>query len=128
MSLFNLANVLINELSALSDEMLKRVTSKSGDRYIKEIAKSFENELNKIEVNEDLDEETLKISREMEFKIVPESTQKQSKYQIKRFKEFLHNKNVSDKIETVLLSILGNYLSYFYYSLETNEVKPHSHF
>ena len=126
MSLINLANVPNNQISGLTDEMLNWVTNESGERYITELTKSFEDKLNEIEVYEDVDEETLKTLREAESKIVPQSTQKQTKNHIKRFKEFLLMKNLSDKIETVPLPILGNYLSFFYYSLETKDGNPYS--
>ena len=83
MSLLNLINVPNNEISGLSEEMLTWVTSESGDRYITELTKSFEDELNQIEVYEDLNEETLTILREAETYVskaeFPQSTQKQTK-------------------------------------------------
>jgi len=126
MSLLNLGNVPNNEICGLSDEMLNWVTTESCDRYITELTKGFQEELENMEVYEDLDDETLKMLREVESKVIPQSTQKQTRNHIKRFKEFLVQKKLSDKIETAPLSILGNYLSFFYYSLETKEQKPYS--
>lgn len=69
------------------------MTSESGDRYILELTKKFENELKETEVYEDSIKENLTVLREAESKIAPEFTQKQTKNHVKRFKEFLRKKN-----------------------------------
>ena len=72
-----------------------------------------------------MDEENLTVLREAESKVVPESTQKQTKNHVKRFKQYLLKKNLPDEIETLPIPILENYLSFFN-SLETKEGHPYS--
>ena len=63
MSLLNLNNIPENEISGLSDEMLEQITRESGERYITELSKSFQEDLKNMKVGlhvyEDVDDKIL---------------------------------------------------------------------
>ena len=127
MSLLNLNNIPENEISGLSDEMLEWVTTESGERYITELSKSFQEDLKNMEVYyEDVDDEILQVITNTEAAATPTSTKIQTERHVKRFKAFLEENKLSTEIEKVPINILVNYLCFFYYSLKTKDGKPYS--
>jgi len=126
MSLLDLRNLPNNEVSGLSDEMLEWVTTESGERYISELSKSFQDDLDQMEVYEDVDDEILQTMKNAETSATPLSTKMQTESHVRRFKSFLEENKLSTKIEKVPVTILANYLSFFYYSLKTKDGKPYS--
>ena len=107
--------------------MVQWITTESGERYIAELSKSFQEELENMEVYEDVYDKILQtISDTEESAATPASTKSQTQRHVKRFKAFLEENKLSTKIEKVPINILANYLCFFYYSLKTKDGKPYS--
>jgi len=124
--MMNYENIPGNMISGLSDEVLQWVTSESGDRYLTELSYTFTEEIEKMEVFEDIDDDILNALKKAESEITPKSTKQQTDYHIKKFKDFLVENQLSANFEEAPLNILANYLSFYYYNLKRKDSKPYS--
>ena len=102
------------------------LSSESGDRYLTELSSTFAAELEKMEDFEDVDDDLLTAIKKAKSEVTPKSTKNQTDYQIKKFRDFLLENQLSANIEEAPLNILANYLSFYYYNLKRKDSEPNS--
>jgi hypothetical protein len=131
--MYNLENIPNKEFCGLDDEMMTFVSEQSMVRYVNELSDSFRQELHALEEADipdilnltecfpELDAEDVLALKTLENSSIPNSTQSQTQSHVKKLKEFLKNRQLSDSVETVPVSLLNDYLRLFYSSLKTND-------
>lgn len=122
MSLMNFENIPNQQIQGLNDNELQWVTQESGERFLTELSDSFLSYLNG-EENENISKAVIEELERIENDSIPRSTQKQMENTTRRLKNFLTEKKLSTDLENVPISILDNYLRYFFSELRTNEGK-----
>ena len=127
-TLLNLQNIPSNMISGMSGDDLQWVSHESSERYISELSRSFQQDLENWYAEEipALDSDISDILRNAEKESIPRSTAKQTMSHIKKFKSFLQSHNLSTHIENIPDKYLNDYLSFFFYNLRTNEGKLYS--
>lgn len=132
--LIDYSNVPGAMVSGMSDDEYSWVAQQSVERYVRELddgfLKQFEfpDELLEDGVSElpHVEETIVKAMNEAESDLMPESTSKQTKYHVERFKRFLSEKKLDCNIQKLPTKILAEYLRFFYFSLRTKSGEPYS--
>ena len=129
-ALLNLQNIPGNMISGMNSGDLQWVSHESSERYISELSRSFQQDLENWHAEEipalDPDISDVLRNAEKESRPIPRSTAKQTISHINKFKSFLQSHNLSTHIETIPDKYLNDYLSFFFYNLKTNEDKLYS--
>lgn len=120
--MLNLQNVPNNEISGLGTDELQFVTNESSDRFLIEFSDDFLSFLNDAE-ERDVSQVILDDLDETERQGIPKSSLKQMENTVKRFTAFLSEKKLSTDLKNIPISVLNNYLRYFYSTLRTNDGK-----
>lgn len=124
MSLLNLQNIPNGEISGLDDEILAWVTEESNCRYVEELSGGFLSYLNNEEGDAtDISQEIINDLNKIEIEGIPQSSVKQMNDNVKRFVRFLTDKNLSTDLKNIPITVLNNYLRYFYAQLRTADDK-----
>ena len=118
--MLNLANIPGEQISGLGTDELNWVSEESGSRFINELSDDFIKYLNN-EENTNISHEVLKELDELERSGIPQSSLKQMESVTTRFTKFLSEKNLSTDLVNIPISILNNYLRYFYSELRTKQ-------
>ena len=118
--MLNLANIPGEEISGLGTDELSWVSEESGSRFLNELSDDFLKYLNN-EEDDTISNEVLEELDKIERSGIPQSSLKQMESTVKRFTNFLSSKNLSSDIKEVPVSILNNYLRYFYSELRTQD-------
>jgi hypothetical protein len=133
LEMLNLENIPNKEISGLDDEMMAFVTEQSMNRYVKELSDSFRQELRELEEADipdimnlsecfpELDADDVSALKTLENSSIPNSTQSQTHRHVKKIKDFLKSRQLSDSVETVPVHLLNDYLRLFYSSLKTKD-------
>jgi hypothetical protein len=119
-TMLNLSNIPGEEISGLGTDELNWVSEESGLRFLNELSSDFLRYLND-EEDTNISSEVLKDLDELERSGIPKSSFKQMESVTSRFTKFLSEKNLSVDLVNIPISILNNYLRYFYSELRTKQ-------
>lgn len=122
MALLNMSNIPNGMISGLSEEELNWVTEQSVDRLVKELDPNFiyamEENFDELDSQDILPRELEEEMRAFENENIPVSTRESTKRYTEKFKSFLRENKLCDRIETMPVSFLSKYLQFYYYNLK----------
>ena len=128
MALINLENFPNGMVSGIDDDELDFFTVESSSRFLKELSNEFLKEFDDFESEqfEDISATTIEEMDKEESAVIPPSTKLSTEREAKKFKHFLIENNLSDKIESMPASVLSKYLRFYYFKLHAKNGKPYA--
>lgn len=125
--LLNFNNVPGGTISGCSGDMVNWISDVSDQRYLTELGPDFDVILRDLEDTiEDIPELTVQIEEQLnkiETESIPLSTKQQMISHVKKFRQFLCDKQLDHRFEKVPNVILNKYLRYFYSELRKNNTE-----
>ena len=126
MALINFENFAHGMVSGIGDDELEFFTGESSSIFLKELSNEFMKEFDDFESVqfEDLSATVIQEMDKEEASVIPSSTKLSTEREAKKFKNFLIENNLSDKIESMPSSVLSKYLRFYYFKLQAKNGKP----